>query len=242
MKILEIAVFGIAASLIVACGESSTSAPAPESPLNEGLAESSSDMVENPYLPLSQPVEGVSSGETVYQQGLSSANNPLVAYSSSSGLPASSASIPVNFGTGDSEDDDIVALNGSETTLTFNGTDVSIANDNGCLEKAAGTITIKCSGNYYLTGMASDYQVVVNTAEADTGKVDLFLNGVSLKSGDAPLYVQNAEKTELHLVKGTTNTIEDGATRTKTYTLNGKIDTTKAAPHQFSTITQSRKI
>ena len=55
------------------------------------------------------------------------------------------------------------------------------------------------------------------------------MNGVSLKSSDAPIYVQNAEKAELHLVKGTTNTLEDGATRTKTYTVNNKADTTKAA-------------
>ena len=120
-------------------------------------------------------------------------------------------------------------LDGSETTLTFSGTDVTIANDNGCLEKAAGVVSVKCSGNYYLTGTASDYQVIVNTAATDTGKVDLFLNGVSLKSSDAPIYVQNAEKAELHLVKGTTNSVEDGATRTKTYTVNSGTDTTKAA-------------
>ncbi len=131
--------------------------------------------------------------------------------------------------TDDNEEDDNVNLDGSETTLTFSGTDVTIANDNGCLEKAAGVVTVKCSGNYYLTGTASDYQVIVNTAATDTGKVDLFLNGVSLKSSDAPIYVQNAEKAELHLVKGTTNSVEDGATRSKTYTGNNGTDTTKAA-------------
>ena len=131
-------------------------------------------------------------------------------------------------GSDDNEDDDNVNLTGTETTLTFSGTDVTIANDNGCLEKAAGSVTVKCSGNYYLSGQASDYQVIVNTAAGDTGKVDLFLNGVSLKSSDAPIYVQNAEKAELHLVKGTTNSIEDGSSRSKTYTVNNKLDTTKA--------------
>lgn len=154
---------------------------------------------------------------------LSSGQAPVTQSSSSTALPAS------NSGSGDDEEDDNVNLNGSETTLTFSGTDVTIANDNGCLEKAAGVVTVKCSGNYYLTGSATDYQVIVNTAATDTGKVDIFLNGVSLKSSDAPIYVQNAEKAELHLVKGTTNTLEDGATRTKTYTLNNKVDTAKAA-------------
>ena len=155
---------------------------------------------------------------------LSSGQAPVTQSSSSTALPASDS----GSGDGD-EEDDVVNLTGSEITLTFSGTDVTIANDNGCLEKAAGVVTVKCSGNYYLTGSATEYQVVVNTPATDTGKVDLFLNGVSLKSSDAPIYVQNAEKAELHLVKGTTNTLEDGATRTKTYTVNNKADTTKAA-------------
>ena len=75
---------------------------------------------------------------------------------------------------------------------------------------------------------ATDFQVIVSTAANDTGKVDLFLNGVSLKSSDAPIYVQNAEKAELHLVKGTTNTLEDGSSRSKTHTYDNKVDTTKA--------------
>lgn len=158
----------------------------------------------------------------------------VVTATSADTAPASSASqttptVKPGEGSDDNEEDDNVKLDGSETTLTFSGTDVTIANDNGCLEKAAGVVTVKCSGNYYLTGTASDYQVIVNTAATDTGKVDLFLNGVSLKSSDAPIYVQNAEKTELHLVKGTTNSIEDGATRSKTYTGNNGTDTTKAA-------------
>ena len=58
--------------------------------------------------------------------------------------------------------------------------------------------------------------------------MDLFLNGVSLKSSDAPIYVQNAQKAEIHLVKGSTNSLEDGSTRAQTHTYNSKADTTKA--------------
>ena len=235
MKIFKLASFGFASAMLVACSDDS-GVTAPENGGLEGDA--------NP--PISQPIEGFSSG--VFLPGLSSAVDPLGVSSSSvagfgpaassagiptssSGtvLPTSSAGFSGNGGSDDSEDDDNVTLTGTETTLTFSGTDVTIANDNGCLEKAAGSVTVKCSGNYYLVGQASDYQVIVNSAAGDTGKVDLFLNGVSLKSSDAPIYVQNAEKAELHLVKGTTNSIEDGSSRTKTYTVNNKPDTTKAA-------------
>ena len=235
MKIFKLASFGFASAMLVACSDDS-GVTAPENGGLEGDAN----------LPISQPIEGFSSG--VFLPGLSSAVDPLGVSSSSvagfgpaassagiptssSGtvLPTSSAGFSGNGGSDDSEDDDNVTLTGTETTLTFSGTDVTIANDNGCLEKAAGSVTVKCSGNYYLTGQASDYQVIVNSAAGDTGKVDLFLNGVSLKSSDAPIYVQNAEKAELHLVKGTTNSIEDGSSRTKTYTVNNKPDTTKAA-------------
>jgi len=238
MKFYDLVSFGFAASLLIACGDDSANVAAPDGAL--GDIESSSDAgIFDPFgisssdlglLPgTSSAVDplGVSSSSVAVGPGMSSTVFPM----SSAGtlLPASSAGFSGNGGSDDSEDDDNVTLTGTETTLTFSGTDVTIANDNGCLEKAAGSVTVKCSGNYYLVGQASDYQVIVNTAAGDTGKVDLFLNGVSLKSSDAPIYVQNAEKAELHLVKGTTNSIEDGSSRTKTYTVNNKPDTTKAA-------------
>ena len=238
MKFQDLVSFGFAASLLIACGDDSANVAAPDGAL--GGIESSSDAgIFDPF--------GISSSDFVPLPGMSSAVDPLGVSSSSIAvgpgmsstvfpmssagtlLPASSAGFSGNGGSDDTEDDDNVNLTGTETTLTFSGTDVTIANDNGCLEKAAGSVTVKCSGNYYLTGQASDYQVIVNTAAGDTGKVDLFLNGVSLKSSDAPIYVQNAEKAELHLVKGTTNSIEDGSNRSKTYTVNNKLDTTKAA-------------
>ena len=243
MKKFNLLVLGLASAMFVACGDDS-SVTAPDDVLGDGTE-----------VPFSQPAEGLSSGAVDPQQGNSSAVNPQAGSSSSvagfgpansstgfpmsssgtllptssAGTPTSSAGFSGNPGSDDTEEDDVVNLTGTETTLTFSGTDVAIANDNGCLEKAAGVVTVKCSGNYYLTGQASDYQVLVNTAATDTGKVDLFLNGVSLKSGDAPIYVQNAKKAELHLVKGTTNSIEDGSSRSKTYTVNNKADTAKAA-------------
>ena len=234
MKQFNLVAFGLATAMFVACSDDSGVA-VPEDSLGDGTVESSGAVAGDPELPFSQPSEGLSSGivdplagsssSIAVGPGMSSAVTPA----SSAAVPTSSAGFSGNGGSDDTEEDDVVNLNGTETTLTFSGTDVTIANDNGCLEKAAGSVTVKCSGNYYLVGQASDYQVIVNTAATDTGKVDLFLNGVSLKSSDAPIYVQNAEKAELHLVKGTTNSIEDGATRSKTYTVNNKADTAKAA-------------
>ena len=205
----------------------------PEKPLpSAGDASTSSDAKQS-----GSSSSVVSSTDEPAGSAASSPSVPDVAPSSAGGSTPSSATsspvTPIGGGSADTEDDDNVVLKGDETTLTFSGTDVVIANDNGCLKKEASSVTVSCSGNYYLTGSASDFQVIVNTADNDTGKVDLFLNTVSLKSSDAPIYVQYAEKTELHLVKGTTNTIEDGASRTKAHTYttaNGqKIDTTNAA-------------
>lgn len=232
-------VFGFACIMACACSDDSSSVSVPESSENTPSAKEDPFDTSKVNLPAETVTIGSSSAEAFPASSAtigtsSSSNGDTNASSSPSTTSSATQTTPAvqpqpSSGTDDNEEDDNVNLDGSETTLTFSGTDVTIANDNGCLEKAAGVVTVKCSGNYYLTGTASDYQVIVNTAATDTGKVDLFLNGVSLKSSDAPIYVQNAEKAELHLVKGTTNSVEDGATRTKTYTVNSGTDTTKAA-------------
>ena len=239
MSIIKTIPFGIAATLIAACGESSSSVSPQESAIqgdDSAVEISNGTTTDNPDVQQTDEKTPATNPNSSGSQASDPAQKPgSAATATSAGTsPASSASqtnptAKPGEGSDDNEEDDNVSLDGTETTLTFSGTDVTIANDNGCLEKAAGVVTVKCSGNYYLTGTASDYQVVVNTAATDTGKVDLFLNGVSLKSSDAPIYVQNAEKAELHLVKGTTNSVEDGAPRTKTYTVNSGTDTTKAA-------------
>ena len=255
MSMVKTIPFGIASVFIIACSDSSSSVSPQESALQDegdSIEISSGATTDSPDA--QKPGSNTSTDEQSDEKsgekapgtdptssGSQSGNtgkkpDSAATATSADTAPASSASqtTPVvqpqpGDGSDDNEEDDNVKLDGSETTLTFSGTDVTIANDNGCLEKAAGVVTVKCSGNYYLTGSASDYQVIVNTAATDTGKVDLFLNGVSLKSSDAPIYVQNAEKAELHLVKGTTNSVEDGATRSKTYMGNSGTDTTKAA-------------
>ena len=236
MKFPYLIPFGIGSAMLLACGDDS-GVTVPEGVPGEGSVESSSSIWPGDVdFPISQGID-ISSSAVLDPFGTSSAGmDPGISSSAIFGISSSSANIigssanitPGGNDSPDTEEDDVVALDGSETTITFSGTDATITNDNGCLEKAASSITLKCSGNYYLQGNASNYQVIVSTATTDTGKVDLFLNGVSLKSSDAPIYVQNAEKAELHLVKGTTNSLEDGSTRTQTHTYNNKVDTAKA--------------
>ena len=112
--------------------------------------------------------------------------------------------------------------------ISFDNGTVAIANDNGCIAQEEKSVTITCQGNYQLTGSSSDNQVIVNAGSSD--KVYLYLNGLQLASAtDAPIYVQNANKTFLLLVDGTKNSLEDASTRTKSYTKsNGSSDTANA--------------
>lgn len=237
MKTAKILSCGILSILFIACGSDSSGTAAQTDELADGSVVSPEGIIGS-----SGSVDFTSSANTdPFDTSFTGRSYALISSatfgisSSSTGLIGSSAGGSANPGIGgsndspDTEEDDVVSLDGSETTITFSGTDATVTNDNGCLTKGDKSITVTCSGNYYLQGTATDFQIIVSTAATDTGKVDLFLNGVSLKSSDAPIYVQNAEKAELHLVQGTTNTIEDGSTRPQTHTYNNKVDTAKAA-------------
>ena len=224
MKFPYLISFGITSAMLLACGDDS-GVSVSEGVSGEGSIESSGSILPGDLSSSANPDPFVTSLAGSSATITSSATFGIS--SSSTGLIGSSVS-GGGSGTPDSEEDDIVALDGSETTIALNGTDATVTNDNGCLTKGDKSITVTCSGNYYLQGSATDFQIIVSTAATDTGKVDLFLNGVSIKSSDAPIYVQNAEKAELHLVKGTTNTLEDGSSRSKTHTYDNKVDTTKA--------------
>ena len=245
MKTAKILSCGIHSILFIACGDDSSGTAAQIDELADGSITNPDGGIVAPdggIIGSSGSVDFTSSANTdPFDTSFTGRSYALISSatfgisSSSTGLIGSSAGGSANPGIGgsndspDTEEDDVVSLDGSETTITFSGTDATVTNDNGCLTKGDKSITVTCSGNYYLQGTATDFQIIVSTAATDTGKVDLFLNGVSLKSSDAPIYVQNAEKAELHLVKGTTNSLEDGSTRPQTHTYNNKVDTAKAA-------------
>ena len=150
-------------------------------------------------------------------------------YSSSSVVP-----VTPNPGSesGDDENDneDARTLNGTQILLKLSGTSATVENNNGCVEVADKVATITCPGAYYVTGESSDFQVVVNTPAAEKeGNTGIYLYNATLKSSNSPILVKNADKTVIHLVKGTTNVVEDGNGNHLFTKINGAQDTAKAA-------------
>ena len=72
------------------------------------------------------------------------------------------------------------------------------------------TVTITESGEYVLSGKIEDGQIIVDVSDEDDKVVTLILNGVDVTSkNSAPIYVKNAKKVVLSLVKDTVNTFTD---------------------------------
>ena len=144
---------------------------------------------------------------------------------------SSSAVIPGNDGSDNENDlDDAEPLDGTQILLKLAGTSATVENNNGCVDVADKSATITCPGAYYVTGESSDFQVVVNTPAAENeGNTGIYLYNATLKSSNSPILVKNADKAVLHLVKGTTNVVEDGNGNHLFTNVNGKQDTAKGA-------------
>jgi len=255
MKLLKLSAVAVSAALgFVACGDDSSItdpnggayAPVESSSSNDafGVESSSSDgvIIDVEILSSSNtaPVIGASSSSNalpgndvssssvaVPDVGVSSSSNgvPVVSSSSSNAVPGSSES-----GDNENDNDDARTLNGTQILLKLAGTSATVENNNGCVEVADKSATITCPGAYYVTGESSDFQVVVNTPGTENeGNTGIYLYNATLKSSNAPILVKNADKAVLHLVKGTTNKIEDGNGNHVFTTVNGKQDTAKAA-------------
>ena len=180
-----------------------------------------------------------SSNNTVASSGNvpASSNNAItssnsVATSSNSVVASSNSGNPGGGENGDDENDneDSRTLNGTQILLKLSGTSATVENNNGCVEVADKKATITCPGAYYVTGESSDFQVVVNTPGAENeGNTGIYLYNATIKSSNSPILVANADKTVLHLVKGTTNVVEDGNGNHLFTKVNGAQDTSKAA-------------
>ena len=169
----------------------------------------------------------VSSSSVVPNVGASSSSNviPVVSSSSNNVVPGSSES-----GDNENDNEDARTLDGTQILLKLAGTSATVENNNGCVEIADKSATITCPGAYYVTGESSDFQVVVNTPGAENeGNTGIYLHNATIKSSNAPILVKNADKTVLHLVKGTTNVVEDGNGNHLFVKVNGAQDTAKAA-------------
>ena len=174
-------------------------------------------------------------GDQIPGTELSSSSNQIPGnefYSSSSSVPGNPPNQNPGNESGDNENDneDSRTLDGTQILLKLTGTTATIENNNGCVEIADKSATITCPGAYYVTGESSDFQVVVNTPGAENeGNTGIYLYNATLKSSNSPILVKNAEKTVIHLVKGTTNTVEDGNGNHMFTKINGAQDTAKAA-------------
>lgn len=150
---------------------------------------------------------------------------------SSSSVVIPGGSNPGNeSGDDENDNDDSRTLDGSQILLKLAGTSAAVENNNGCVEVADKVATITCPGAYYVTGESSDFQVVVNTPGTDNeGNTGIYLHNATIKSSNSPILVKNADKTVIHLVKGTTNVVEDGNGNHLFTKVNGAQDTSKAA-------------
>ena len=258
MKFLKLPVMAASAALIVmACSDESSTVKPDEGALIPAEQSSSSEVIGNEFVNNGTssssnavsgnetPNNGVSSsGNTdpanqVPNNGTSSSSNQAsVNGSSSSGgvVPGDGASssgtvVPGSTASGDDENDneDARTLDGTQILLKLAGTSATIENNNGCVEVKEKSATITCPGAYYVTGEASDFQVIVNTpATENEGNTGIYLHNATIKSSNSPILVTNADKTVLHLVKGTTNVVEDGNGNHVFTKVNGEQDTSKA--------------
>ena len=173
------------------------------------------------------------SSSSVFIPGVSSSSVVIPGFSSSSVFNpnnGTSSSSGANSGEDETDLDDARTLNGTQILLKLAGTTATVENNNGCVTVENKSATITCPGAYYVTGESSDFQVVVNTPGTNKeGNTGIYLYNATLKSSDAPILVKNADKAVIHLVKGTTNVVEDGKGSHVFTTVNGKQDTAKAA-------------
>ncbi|WP_405343193.1 carbohydrate-binding domain-containing protein [Fibrobacter sp.] len=125
--------------------------------------------------------------------------------------------------------------NGNVPSITYATSGATVENNNSCVTVTGGEVVITCAGDYDFSGSYSgaDAQIRVYSPKSDSG-VYLNLRGLTLtNTADAPIYSQMSSKTFVVPKNGTTNTLSDGSTRTKSYTYvnsnnETKVDTTGA--------------
>ena len=259
MKFLKLPVMAASAALIVmACSDESSTVQPDTGAIIPAEQSSSSEVIGNEVVGNgTSSSSNAVSGNEAPNNGVSSSRNtdpanqvpnngtsssgvqvPVNGSSSSSGVaPVNGSSssgtvVPGSVASGDDENDneDARTLDGTQILLKLAGTSATIENNNGCVEVKEKSATITCPGAYYVTGESSDFQVVVNTPGAENeGNTGIYLHNATIKSSNSPILVTNADKTVLHLVKGTTNVVEDGNGNHVFTKVNGTPDTAKAA-------------
>lgn len=169
----------------------------------------------------------------------SSASQPQPGNSSAAEPTSSESQSPVSSSSNDtpaiSSTTVVTPSNGSVPTITYAASGATVENNNNCVTVTGGEVVITCAGDYDFSGSYSgaDAQIRVYSPKSDSG-VYLNLRGLTLtNTADAPIYAQMSSKTFVVAKSGTTNTLSDGSTRTKSYTYvnsnnETKVDTTGA--------------
>ena len=195
------------------------------------------------YVTAAEPASSSSESNANYssasQPGLSSSETVTAESSSSNALPNSSADVVPNSSativTPNSSTSVVTPSNGSVPAITYAASGATVENNNNCVTVTGGEVVITCAGDYDFSGSYSgaDAQIRVYSPKSDSG-VYLNLRGLTLtNTADAPIYSQMSSKTFVVPKNGTTNTLSDGSTRTKSYTYvnsnnETKVDTTSA--------------
>jgi hypothetical protein len=117
-------------------------------------------------------------------------------------VPASQTASVAN----DNDDEDSSFDTSKTSYVTLNGNSITLKGSGAIVEGR--TITITSAGTYNISGTLDNGQIIVNTKDKE--KVKLVLNGVDITcSESSPIYVINADKTEIKLEGETKNYITD---------------------------------
>ena len=100
----------------------------------------------------------------------------------------------------------------SATKVSLNGSTAKVSGDGARV--SGSTVTITAAGTYVLSGSSENVQIVVKAGDQD--KVQIVLNGVTMKGTDATIVVESADKTFITLAEGSKNSISDSANHTNT--------------------------
>jgi len=100
----------------------------------------------------------------------------------------------------------------SATKVSLSGSTAKVSGDGA--KVSGSTVTITAAGTYVLSGSSENVQIVVKAGDQD--KVQIVLNGVTMKGTDAAIVVESADKTFITLAEGSKNSISDSANHTNT--------------------------
>lgn len=127
---------------------------------------------------------------------------------------------PTTEVTGDEWKENTGTIALSDSGITVTGTGVYVDGN---------TVIITEGGDWEVTGTCSDGMIYINTGEEKdvNDKVKLRLNGMSLTNPDGPaIYFDRTQKSFITIESGTTNTVTDGSSYTKTveeHTIDGVV-------------------